>query len=283
MYRNICNFSPKSNSGDLFNVINIVCETKWAEHPELSVNATYRTYIIVSGQGVLRCDGGERPLREGDVLITPPSWRYAVENAGGLVAVYASYLGVRANTLAESYKIGSVGRVFSGYAHLIPIWLSLLEKTGKNASVCCEGVVLYTYSEIGEYLYRESAPRQAEDTAEAVKAFIDAHFTDSELGLEMIGDALSYHPKYISSVFARKYRVSVNKYIRTIRVQHACALIDEGLSSVKDIAALSGYRDQLYFSSVFKGIIGVSPREHIAEIRRRTDSNTTDSKAVAED
>ena len=269
MYQDICKFLPKFNNYDFFNVINIVNETKCPEHSKPSVIATHRMYMIVEGEGILRTELGEQTVAKGDVIVMPPSYRFAIDNPGGLVFVYASYLGVRAGILAESYKTGSVGAVFKGYSHLIPMWLSMTEKTRENASVCCEGVILYTFSEIGETLYQDEKPRVTESTAAKIKELIDKRFTDSELDLERIGAMLNYHPKYVSSVFVKEYKVSINKYIRTMRVQNACALIDDGLSSVKDISALSGYRDPLYFSSVFKSVMGVSPKEYMASVEKK--------------
>ena len=43
--------------------------------------------------------------------------------------------------------------------------------------------------------------------------------------------------------------------------------MNEGLSNIKDIAALSGYRDPLYFSKVFKNAMMLSPKEYIASVR----------------
>ena len=47
------------------------------------------------------------------------------------------------------------------------------------------------------------------------------------------------------------------------KVHYACTLINQGFTSVKEIAAMSGYRDALYFSKVFKRKMGVSPKQYI--------------------
>ena len=40
--------------------------------------------------------------------------------------------------------------------------------------------------------------------------------------------------------------------------------MDQGLLCVSEIASLSGYRDPLYFSKVFKKKMGMSPKSYIA-------------------
>ena len=61
--------------------------------------------------------------------------------------------------------------------------------------------------------------------------------------------------------------VGFSEYLRTLRIQHACMLINEGLSNIKDIVTLSGYRDPLYFSKVFKNAMMLSPKEYISSVR----------------
>lgn len=68
-------------------------------------------------------------------------------------------------------------------------------------------------------------------------------------------------------------RVGISEYVATLRIQQACTLLDQGFTSVKDIAFLCGYNDPLYFSKVFKAKTGVSPREYQKE-RRVTEERT---------
>ena len=59
-----------------------------------------------------------------------------------------------------------------------------------------------------------------------------------------------------------------NKYINTIRIQYACSLPEQGITSVKDISTMCGYSDSLYFSKVFKRKMGLSPKEYIEAKRK---------------
>ena len=43
--------------------------------------------------------------------------------------------------------------------------------------------------------------------------------------------------------------------------------MQQGITSVQNVAALSGYRDPLYFSRVFKKKMGVSPTQHIRQLK----------------
>ena len=56
--------------------------------------------------------------------------------------------------------------------------------------------------------------------------------------------------------------IGFTEYLRNLRIKYAVSLFESGLDSVKNVALLSGFKDPLYFSNVFKKTIGVSPREY---------------------
>jgi len=263
IFKDICNFLPKFNNYNFFNVINTVNETKCKKNPPLAVSATYKMYIVTNGSGIFRNEDGEIAISKGDVIIMPPSIKYAIENTDELSFIYASYLGTRAGILMELYDINRRGEVFKGLSHLIPIWYSMVLKNFENASIACEGVILYTFSEIGSAFADHAKTKTIDNAAHRIRNYIDKNFSDAKLNLDKIAFELNYHPKYVSRTFQKEFTINVNSYIRTLRIQNACALMEEGISSIKDIARLSGFSDPLYFSTVFKKIIGVSPKEYI--------------------
>ena len=120
-----------------------------------------------------------------------------------------------------------------------------------------EAVLLYTLA------YLE--PRGAEDRGivASMVRMSEENFTDPDLSLAAIADALGYDPKYLSFVFRRERGVTYTHYLRDLRVCHAAFLLEQGVTSVKNVAWLSGFRDPLYFSKVFSQVEGVSPRAYL--------------------
>lgn len=263
MFKDICNFLPKINNYNLFNVINTVCETAQPEKPELAVSATHKMYIVTDGEGIFRNENGEIPLVKGDVIVMPPSVKYTIENTGAITFIYASYLGTRATILTEAYEIDRCGSVFKGYEHLIPMWVSMVNKSFENASIACEGVILYTFSEIGSEIFSKGKEKSLDNAPHRIKSYVDKNLSACELNLKKISTALSYHPKYVSYVFQKEFNININAYIRSLRIQHACTLMEQGITQIKNIAKLSGFQDPLYFSTVFKRETGLSPKDYI--------------------
>ncbi len=263
MLDNVCLFLPKANPHAFFNILNLVFEAHAKPDAPLVSAATFRMMMVVEGEGVLATERRERKITVGDIIVMRPARPFAIRNTGEIRYIYVSFLGGRANLIADEMKIDPDGSLFSGYEQLMPLWRSLLERGKHTTTLACEGAVLYTLSVLGDTLFSEEKTKREDSAGEKIKKYIDDNFSDSTLSLGAIAEALSYSPKYVSTAFSREFGVGVADYLRTIRVQYACELMEKGMTSVKLLAPLCGYDDPLYFSSVFKKEMGVSPREHI--------------------
>ena len=60
-----------------------------------------------------------------------------------------------------------------------------------------------------------------------------------------------------------KMGVGYTEHLRSIRIRYAVTLFDRGIDSVKNVALLSVFSDPLYFSTVFKKSVGISPKEYV--------------------
>jgi YesN/AraC family two-component response regulator len=99
------------------------------------------------------------------------------------------------------------------------------------------------------------------------------HFTNPDLSISAIADGIGYDTKYISALFKRRTGGAYTTFLRELRIKHAVFLMEEGVTSVKNVAILSGFRDPLYFSKVFAGSVGMSPKAYIQSIEERKKEN----------
>jgi YesN/AraC family two-component response regulator len=79
---------------------------------------------------------------------------------------------------------------------------------------------------------------------------------------------LGYDAKYLSSLFKKKKGTPFTQYLRELRIAHALFLMEQGVVSVKNIAILAGFGDALYFSKIFKEVMGVSPKSYIEGLHK---------------
>lgn len=265
---NICRFIPSHSSNDSINIINFVLETKPQSYHGLRSLSVYRMHLVRSGRACLHIPGRTIPLSGGDLFFCLPAVPSAIESGEDFQYFYISYLGTRANAVMDMLNINQHNCVFSGYQELLEMWQAGLSVRESVSGLRSESILLYSFSLLGETLLcREEKNTRSCETALQIKKYIDEHFSDPGLSLEQISRECSYNPKYISTIFKDRFNMGISEYLNTIRLQHAYVLMEQGFTSVKTIATMSGYKDPMYFSKVFRAKVGLSPRECMASLK----------------
>lgn len=266
MNYNICKFFPSADTRDI-NILNFVYETEKQCCDGLKYETVYKMHIVVGGSGKMHTGGGVFELEEGDVFFTFPSMLYALESGENFEYMYISYIGLRTNELTEKLNITKNNFIFKNTDGLIPIWKRSILDDNLILSLRCEGILLYTFSALGTGVVE--GERQNGDIVLTVKKYIEDNFTDSRLTPESISREFSYNKKYLSAVFKQKLHIGMSQYITLLRIQYACTLMENGFTSVKNIALQCGFSEPLYFSKVFKSKMGLSPKEHMTAIKNK--------------
>ena len=112
------------------------------------------------------------------------------------------------------------------------------------------------------------APESSNDSTEAVKDFVDKatsliveHLSDSEFNI----DSLCREMAMSRTLFYVKLKSYTGKspqdFMRIIRLERASSMLRNG-RNVTDVAALTGFDNPKYFSTVFKKYFGVSPSKY---------------------
>lgn len=90
---------------------------------------------------------------------------------------------------------------------------------------------------------------------------------DPALALPLIARKVGVSPSHLVRIFQANLGTSPMRYLSQMRVRHAQSLLVRSQLTIKEIAFMVGFRDQLYFSRVFRQETGRSPRA----FRRATD------------
>ena len=269
MDTNVCRFVPRQPSHDQISILHFVLETTPQSADRIHRQAFHVLYYVLEGTGTLTAAGVSHALKPGDLFFTLPAVSWTLETQD-MQYLYVSFLGARANAVLEQLSVIAVNCVFSGFEHLKSWWLSGLDVCQEMSGMRSESILLFSLSEIGKQRFEGEKTNQS--AAVVIRKYIDEHFTDPALTLESVGHGCGYHPKYVSTVFAKAFQVGFAEYLNTIRIQQACALMEQGMACIKDIAGMCGYKDAMYFSRVFKKQMNVSPKEHCAELKQNQNS-----------
>lgn len=91
--------------------------------------------------------------------------------------------------------------------------------------------------------------------------YIQKHYKEASLSVKEISDSLRLNEKYLSRLFTAQVQIPIFRYIALLRLQKACAMLNDSDLPVKEIALTVGYTDPLYFSKKFTKYVGMSPTE----------------------
>lgn len=255
--KNICKFTQPS----LPNVLTVSCFVMEANEQVMtnkSVLNNNRMILMTGGSATLCFDGQELNTEAGTLVLGFAGESFTVKNIKNATYIYIDFGGTRGSDLLRRFDINKGNRVFCGFDGLIPMWSESLSRAGENTvDLAAESILLYTFSRL------TGATFEANGIIGKIIDYTEENFTSPTLSVSEIANKLSYNPKYISHLFKEKMNVSYSEYLRSMRIKYAITLFDHGIDSIKNVALLSGFSDPLYFSTVFKKEIGVSPKDYI--------------------
>lgn len=82
------------------------------------------------------------------------------------------------------------------------------------------------------------------------------------LRLRDIARVVGVHPVHVCKQFRHHYRVTIGDFLRSCRIEFACEQLRSSKLPIADIALDAGFAHQSHFTSVFKRLTGMSPREY---------------------
>ncbi|MBP3271919.1 MAG: AraC family transcriptional regulator [Ruminococcus sp.] len=99
-------------------------------------------------------------------------------------------------------------------------------------------------------------------TVTNARLFIDKNYTDHDLSLGTVADAVGLSPAYLSALFKRETGSNLSEYITFVRIEHSKELLGRTRKLFYEVADSVGFRDYRYFSQIFKRHTGMTPRQY---------------------
>lgn len=89
-----------------------------------------------------------------------------------------------------------------------------------------------------------------------------------DITVKTVSDSLFISESYLSRLFKQKVGHTFGDYLTYYRIKKACELLKEPDGKIYEVANLIGYKDQRYFSIIFKKLVGVTPKEFRDKLNR---------------
>lgn len=103
---------------------------------------------------------------------------------------------------------------------------------------------------------------------EKAKDYIKANYS-KKITLYDISEEICLSPNYFSVVFKKITGETYIDYLQKIRMMAAKKMLEDRTKKVYEIAFEIGYSDYKYFTSKFKKIVGISPKEYRKNIQKQ--------------
>ena len=245
---------------------------KAAGHARARSDGIDQAVLIYCVMGSGWCRSGETELRvkAGELLIVPPGvpHKYGADERRPWTIHWVHAKG----SLLEAFlqQLGAASRATVLFIGKDPHTVALFEEVLEVAEQGYAFSQLLQASQALSHLFavlvrraRETA-RESDDAEQRVAVSIEYLEQNLERSLDVNGLAklAGLSPSHYSALFKAHTGYAPIDYLTRVRVHRACQLLDTTQNSVKSIAASVGYKDQLYFSRVFRAINEVSPREY---------------------
>lgn len=256
--RNICKFAQPL-AVETLSVSCFVLESDPGTMEREVQLGSHQMILVSQGSGEFRFDDVPVTCSAGMLVFGFKGERFRVGNQENCNYMYIRFEGSRAAELLRRFDITGDNRVFEGFSGVIPLWKDSLSRADRDCvDLAAESMLLYAFSRL---------PRQSSRLDPLIAGILEIteeRFREPELSLAEIARSMNYNAKYLSHYFRKKMDVGYSAYLKTLRIRYAVTLLEQGITSVKNVALLSGFSDPLYFSTVFKSVLGVSPSEYRA-------------------
>jgi AraC-like DNA-binding protein len=259
MKDNICKFPLPDVSNDL-TVSCFVLETDESTMRKNTQLTNNRLLLIEQGEGVFLCNGTPCSFVAGTLLFCFKGETIALHSGENVRYFYIDFSGARGNNLLHRFGIIPNTRAKDNFNSCIPFCKDcLLTAQQENLDIIAESVLLYIFSKLSAKCANQN------EIIQKIIEFTEDNFQNTELSIAHVAKAIGYSSKYLSHYFKKNMQMNYGEYLRSVRFKYAISLFELGISSVKNVALLSGFSDPLYFSTSFKKATGVSPKEFIAQ------------------
>lgn len=97
-----------------------------------------------------------------------------------------------------------------------------------------------------------------------IESYLQQHYAEKSLSVNQIAESLYFENSYIRRIFKLQTGRTIIQRLEEIRLEKARELLARGIYKNSEIAEMTGYCDQYYFSKRFKLFCGCSPSEYHA-------------------
>lgn len=230
--------------------------------------------FISSGRGKYIIDNREYEVKKGDLVIVEPKCIHdeKKDENEGMTVLCCGITGVRLNSFARNQILPDranpvihTGNMEVHIENLLNcMFEQLLLKKQKVAIEVCSHLVEALIAMIGQMpMTYDNRMTEKEDLdfAQHIKIYLDEHYNES-CSLDDMAEKLNMSTSYLAHTFKNTTGYSPGQYMIWRRIGEAQTLLITTRYPITQVSTMVGYDNTNYFSSLFKKLVEMRPKEY---------------------
>ena len=219
---------------------------------------SWELVYCTSDQGRFLFADEELCYSEGDIVVIPPDTPHENVSENGFTNIHLhvddATLAFRAPALIRDDANQSILHLFSDAFYVYGG-----DPERKDMLLSAYGNLIVRY--MAAY---QSAVHPQNRIVEGIEQSIVQNYANANYELDEVLRSMPYSYDYLCKLFRKEVGMTPHKYLTSLRLQNAadmlCAAHENG--NITEVALLSGFKNPLYFSRLFKKKYEVSPKEY---------------------
>lgn len=113
----------------------------------------------------------------------------------------------------------------------------------------------------------EKEVKKSASLIDKINQYVHEHYSE-DIGRNQIAAEFYLTPEYLAKLYKKRTGVSLKNYINEYRIEKAKELLRTSDKSISDIAEAVGFDNFSYFSTLFKKITGLAPKDYKDEMEK---------------
>lgn len=226
------------------------------------------------GTGYIKTDKFYGQVKKGDVILLPSghAHQYWASDEDPWTIYWVHFDGLQANQLIEELDfnaeqvVASIGQqplLASDFNRLLSLRQSGYRHSVFNYAAALTRQILYF---LALQIRSSNTLKQHNFNLEELRSLMLENI-EGELDLDTMAACAQLSRHHFADKYKKLTGISPVKHFIHLKMERACYLLDTSNHSAKQVSSQLGYTDPLYFSRLFKKVIGISPTEYRKSLR----------------
>lgn len=233
----------------------------------LRLRSTYSFHYVRNGKGELFIRNKKYALKAGDLFYLPmheplayypdekDPWRYFfIDLYDPNAQAIAELLGLSKYT--PFISVGNPENITEAFDNLFSGNVSSSEFYNRTLAVLSVIIFNTMHRELSND--EQSLP----DIVDNAKNIIKLNYTNNEFSIKLLADALHITNTHLTRLFHSSTGITPIAYLNRVRLTEASSLIQQGITSIRELCDRCGFKDEHYFMKRFKKQYGCTVKEH---------------------